>query len=265
MNLNTNIKAKATSSARRSKIEHLKEREDLKGDKRQVLEQVLVSKLVKKYGQDHDKLAVQIKSQVSRLTKGTSRITESDIAALERSVQRLYLEHKNGIVMSRGSSRATIGATPTPQSSSSRKSSGPKDDVEDNAEERHNPTKIVKGSNEWVVINALQSVEHEQKELEKAAKLKKEKERQRKWLDVQQREKLDQVHVESSIKSSDYQRQVEDLKKWKAEEEEKERERLAKIEFIKTARQEQLAVLNEKSIKEAKIKRQEEELEVGLN
>ena len=193
---------------------------------------MLVTKLVKKYNADSDFERV-ISTMVSKLVKSSGRITEADITALELSVKKMTKkddlfpslnESKKGSVSSSKSSR-----------------SGGRNDSLNNNETGLNASALLQSTNEWVLINALNSVEHENEEDAKSRKLRQEKTRQRNWLDSQLVEKREKVTAYKKEQIDAYKCQVDDLKKWRQEEEEKASRIVTAIKSIKVVRAEQLS------------------------
>lgn len=210
------------------------------------MEQVLTQKLTKKYGGSDPAFERIIGNMVAKLIKSSGRLKETDIAALELAVKNMTLQKKSDLRQAK--------LKPTLPTSSSIRQPQP---VSDNTSDP-----VLNNVNEWVLINTLSSAEHEVAEEEKVKRLREEKSRQRKWLDLQREEKRERSLKEKQEQVELYKKQVEDLKRWQEEETQKEEKQVEVVEYIKQARHEQLSDLRVRQERAAKEKRLDEEREV---
>ncbi|KAF0683550.1 Aste57867_24407 [Aphanomyces stellatus] len=249
--------------------------------KRSALQDALVAKLVYKYAKRDDDFARIITSLVTKLVRSSAKIVEADISALEKTVKKLYEER--GRKERRDDEKA--GFQPTPKGSS--KARGVQDNGEADAldskvaemasQERSKFADVdLKTQDEWVLINALNSVEFEDEEKGNCEKKHTKTVLQRQWLDSQKREKQRQAEALLAEKHNMFENQgtsnparammprtvVSDYTKWKMEEAAKARRTKDAVEHIRLERDRQLRESKDLYVLHEEKRRREEEIEV---
>ncbi|CAK4082848.1 unnamed protein product [Aphanomyces euteiches] len=229
-------------------------------NKRGALQEALVSKLVYKYAKRDEEFARIIGSLVAKLVQSSARLVEADISALEKTVKKLYEERgrKQRRDVERPGFQPTNGgdaldakvAEMEPRHSGSRATTRA-DEVD------------LKKQDEWVLINALNSVEFEEEEREAVNKKQTKTVLQRQWLESQKREKEQRAMAMVVEKHEMYNEQVSDYQKWKAEEQAKTKKTKEAVEQIRKERDRQLRESKELHVLQEAKRRHEEELEVA--
>ncbi|KDO33192.1 hypothetical protein SPRG_02004 [Saprolegnia parasitica CBS 223.65] len=247
-----------STSTRREKAEAILQRESVKSDKRAALEEVLVAKLVKKYALDDADFGRVIVSLVAKLVRSASKLIEADIAALEKTVKKLYDE--------RGRKERHIEELkqrrPAPQDALDSKVAEFRPRTSQRGEPKKSPEVDLKTTDEWVLINALNIVEFEESEVNNLKKKHTKTVQQREWLDAQKREKERKLEEARRDKQLLFKEQVSGYDKWKTDEVTKSRKVKDAVDHIRMERDQQLRDAKLRQLELERKKQHEEALEV---
>ncbi|ETV89300.1 hypothetical protein H257_00632 [Aphanomyces astaci] len=233
----------------------------ISNSKRSALQDALVAKLVYKYAKRDDEFGRIIVSLVSKLVRTTAKLVEADISALEKTVKKLHDER--GRKQRRDDERVGFQAPPPEDALDVKvaelgpRLSSPRFQPAVKAE-----TINLKTQDEWVLINALNSVEFEDSEKHNIETKHIKTVQQRQWLDSQKKEKDKKVKSLLDEKHDMYEHQVSDYTRWRAEEVDKARKAKDAVDHIRMERDRQLRESKELHAKLEEKRRQEEELEV---
>ncbi|ETW08648.1 hypothetical protein, variant [Aphanomyces invadans] len=225
--------------------------------KRSALQDALVAKLTYKYAKRDDEFGRIIVSLVSKLVRSSAKLVEADIAALEKTVKKLHDER--GRKQRRDEER--LGFQP-PQPADALDVKVAEVGPRVTSPQTKADTINLKTHDEWVLINALNSVEFEDSEKQNVEKKHIKTIQQRLWLDSQKQEKDRKIKTMLDEKHDMHEHQVSDYNKWKAEEAEKARKAKDAVDHIRMERDRQLRESKELHAKQEEKRRREEELEV---
>ncbi|RQM25596.1 hypothetical protein B5M09_001370 [Aphanomyces astaci] len=228
----------------------------ISNSKRSALQDALVAKLVYKYAKRDDEFGRIIVSLVSKLVRTTAKLVEADISALEKTVKKLHDER--GRKQRRDDERVGFQAPPPEDALDVKvaelgpRLSSPRFQPAVKAE-----TINLKTQDEWVLINALNSVEFEDSEKHNIETKHIKTVQQRQWLDSQKKEKDKKVKSLLDEKHDMYEHQgTDDMRQHNGGQ--------AKdaVDHIRMERDRQLRESKELHAKLEEKRRQEEELEV---
>ncbi|RHX97200.1 hypothetical protein DYB25_001053 [Aphanomyces astaci] len=229
----------------------------ISNSKRSALQDALVAKLVYKYAKRDDEFGRIIVSLVSKLVRTTAKLVEADISALEKTVKKLHDER--GRKQRRDDERVGFQAPPPEDALDVKvaewgpRLSSPRVQPAVKAE-----TINLKTQDEWVLINALNSVEFEDSEKHNIETKHIKTVQQRQWLDSQKKEKDKKFKSLLEEKHDMYEHQGtdDDMRQHNGGQ--------AKdaVDHIRMERDRQLRESKELHAKLEEKRRQEEELEV---
>lgn len=226
-------------------------REEVKSDKRQAVADALAAKLTAKYAKNDITLAASITTMANRLLlHSQKRVLEADIVALETVVKKMSAE------------RQRVNSGHSDAKNSARAEAKREEKAANEAPRGPTGLEALKGQDEWVLLNALTLVEFESdQEKEKKRQLEKKK-MQKAWLDAQQQEKAQGRDSERRRSDEAFQHQLQDLSKWREQEQSKLMKQHEQVMKVRRERDEQLKQQKQAAEQREAQRKQEEAAEV---